>query len=380
MHLKKREMTGRMLHAPVTSAYIHIPFCVSKCKYCSFVSGSDLSKKKGYLLSLLKEIDYYYHGEPLKTLYIGGGTPSCLDADELKYIVKNFSFQNNPEITIEVNPNDIDYNYALELKNIGFNRVSIGAQSFNDDILKQIGRRHSSDEIVQSVKTFKDAGFRNVSLDFIYGLPNQSKQCFEDDIKKAVSIGVEHISLYGLKIDQGCYFYNNIPDNLPDDDVQADMYLSAHEYMKNNGYNHYEISNYAKSGYESKHNTNYWKCGEYYGFGLSSHGYLNGVRYSNTTVLEEYMNNPTIREFGKILTKHEMLEERIFLGLRLSEGIDVHSINEEFEIDFDKKYKNVLKKYINSGHILETNKGYKLSDNMQSNGFLVSNIILADFL
>ena len=289
------------------STYIHIPFCKSKCKYCSFVSTENLDKKTGYLYSLLKEIDYYYEDNHLDTLYFGGGTPSVMGLDELEKIVKKFNFNENTEVTIELNPNDITEEYANGLKSLGFNRVSIGAQSFNDEILKYIGRRHSSDEIYRSVEIIKNAGFENISLDLIYGLPNQTVKDFEKDLNNIVSTGVKHISLYGLKIDEGCYFYNNPPENIPDEDIQADMYLLAGELTSENGFNHYEISNYSKPDYESKHNSNYWRAGEYYGFGLSAHGYKDGIRYANTSDLSEYLNNPTSHEYGKFLTEKEKL-------------------------------------------------------------------------
>lgn len=361
------------------SAYIHIPFCAKKCKYCSFVSFETYEQKgKGYLYSLLKEIDYYYKGEPLKTLYIGGGTPSMLPVAELKKLISVFEYDDGCEKTIEVNPNDITTEYAQGLKSLGINRVSMGAQSFDDKILQLIGRRHQSSEVVESVRILRESGIENVSLDLIYGLPTQTVTGFERDLKKVFELGVQHISLYGLKIDEGSYFYNNIPEGLPDDDTQADMYLLANKLAKENGFEHYEISNYSQLGYESRHNTNYWRCGEYYGFGVSAHGYENGVRYSNKTNLLEYMENPVDREFGKFLTVQEQLEERIFLGFRLEDGIDVGVINNDFGIDFEAKYGDVLEKY--SDYIIKTETGYRLSNDSEKNGFLLSNVILSEFL
>lgn len=366
-------------HQP-ESAYIHIPFCKSKCKYCSFISGTDLSFKKEYLSALSTEINYYYKSEPLKTLYIGGGTPSVLNLSEIQDIIKHFNLYENAEITIELNPNDISQEYMDGLKSLGFNRISIGAQTFNNEILKNIGRRHSCGEIYNAVKTAKKSGFNNISLDLIYGLPNQNLTDFEKDLQKIIDLDIAHISLYGLKIDKGCYFYENLPENIPNDDTQADMYLMAGELTRLNGYNHYEISNYSKSGFESKHNTNYWKCGEYFGFGLSAHGFIDGIRYSNSSDIKNYINNPIEHSYEKKLSKHEMLEERIFLGLRLAEGINKSEINTEFGIDFDKKYKSVLDKYISIGYIIPVENGYRLNDNKETNGFLLSNIIMSEFI
>ena len=364
----------------VKSAYIHIPFCKSKCKYCSFVSGTDLEKKLGYFYSLLKEIDYYYNNDPLKTLYIGGGTPSVMSGQELSKIINKFCLEDGAEVTVEINPNDVNHEYMQELKTVGVNRISMGAQSFDDNILKLIGRRHSADEIYKAVEITKNSGFENISLDLIYGLPNQTVEGFRHDLEEIVSLDIKHLSLYGLKIEEGCYFYDHMPDNIPSDDIQADMYVMAGEVTGASGFEHYEISNYSKKGYNSKHNTNYWKCGSYYGFGLSAHGYVDGVRYSNTVDIDEYMDSPVEREFGKFLTKQEMLEERIFLGFRLFEGINVKEINTDFGIDFYQKYKNTLDKYLLSGHVEETENGYRLSDNKDTNGFLLSNIILSEFI
>ena len=362
------------------SVYIHIPFCKSKCNYCSFTSFVNQDKKKGYLYSLLKEIDSYNPSEFLNTLYIGGGTPSIIEPEMLYKIYNKFNFQENSERTIEVNPNDVTKSYMSELHDIGFNRISMGAQSFDDTILEQIGRRHNSHDIYSAVEIIKEAGFDNISLDLIYGLPNQSIEGFKHDLTEVINLKIPHLSLYGLKIDEGCTFYKNPPQNLPSDDIQADMYLLAGEITRENGFEHYEISNYSLKNYHSRHNTNYWNCGEYYGFGVSAHGFIDGIRYSNTSDLEKYLNNPIEHEFGKFLTNQEKLEERIFLGFRLSKGLNINDINKDFNIDFKKKYTNVIDKYCSLGYIEETPFGYKLSDTKEHNGFLVSNIILSEFL
>lgn len=358
----------------VTSAYIHIPFCLSKCRYCSFVSFDTLAKKTGYLYSLLKEIDYYYQGETLKTLYFGGGTPSLMTVDELNKILKKFNYDESTEITIEVNPDSVDKEYLKGLKEIGFNRLSIGSQTFDDKLLTDIGRRHNAQQIFDTIEFARQAGFENISVDLIYGLPNQTLDMLKNDLEIVKTLDITHVSLYGLKIDEGCYFYNHYPKNVPDDDTQADMYLEVIKTL--NEFQHYEISNFAKQGYESKHNLNYWREGEYYGFGVASHGFVDNVRYSNYRTLEQYMNNPVSHEFGKFLTEQEKLEESIFLGFRIAEGVDEQKINQKFGINFSEKYKNTLEKYLATGHIIKTGKGYRLSDE----GFLVSNLILSEFI
>jgi len=357
------------------SVYIHIPFCRSKCYYCSFVSYPKLELKKDYLKVLAWEINSVYGGEPLNTLYFGGGTPSLLEPDEFNSLIKHFNITSKTEITAELNPDDLSFGYLRALYDIGINRISIGAQSFDDEILKLINRRHDSKQIIQAVENGKNVGFENISLDFIYGLPNQSEEMFYNDLKKAVSLGVSHISLYGLSIEKGCYFDKNRPQNLSDD-IQADMYLGAVELLKNSGFEHYEISNFAKSGFESKHNLNYWNNEEYYGFGCGAHGYINGVRYGNQTKIQDYIAPLLKRNEERIETEKDKLEEEIFLGFRRMSGINIEQINSKFGIDFEEKYLKILKKYEGLKLLEKTQNGYKLTPN----GVLVSNTILAEFI
>ena len=366
------------------SAYIHIPFCKSKCNYCSFVSfaNTKISTQKAYLQTLLEEIKFFYRKETLKTVYFGGGTPSLLDCGDLKTVLDSFCVDKNTEITIEINPETVDYQKLCDLRKAGFNRLSIGVQTFNDDILKNIGRIHSGKKAEETIKNAFDSGFENISADFIYGLPNQSLQVFCEDLNTALNLGVTHISLYGLKIEEGCAFYLNKPSNIADDDLQADMYLAAIELLEKSGFDHYEISNFAKKSntrnFESKHNINYWNCGAYYGFGAAAHGYKKdgALRYANFSSLENYMADYRHRESQTILTKQQQLEESVFLGFRKGCGIDIERINQDFDIDFEKIYNRQLKKYLDSGHILKTQNGYKLSNE----GFLLSNLILSDFI
>lgn len=360
----------------VKNAYIHIPFCKSKCKYCSFVSYPTLDLKKQYLEALQKEIQHFYENEPLNTLYIGGGTPSILSIDEIAETVKNFMFEPNAEITVELNPETLTAEYFQGLRETGVNRISLGCQTFDDSILKQIGRRHSAEQVNIAVKLAQNCGFENISLDFIYGLPAQTIDGFAQDLLTAIELGVKHISLYGLKIDEGCYFYSNPPENLPDNDTQADMYLKAIEILKENNFEHYEISNFAIKGFESRHNLNYWDNNSYYGLGIAAHGYKHGVRYSNYEKFEDYFKFPHIHNSTHRVNKDEQLEEEIFLGFRKMKGIDVKRINEKFDVDFEKKYEKILKKYLETNYLIKTKNGYALSDE----GILVSNIILADFI
>lgn len=356
------------------SVYIHIPFCKSKCKYCSFVSVTSYDEDR-YIKSLLKEINFYYGGEEVKTLYFGGGTPSLLSIKNIEKIADCFNINSSAEITLEMNPGDLDFNYLKSLKNMGINRLSIGSQTFNDNILKLIGRRHNSQDIINTVRAARKADFENISLDLIYGLPSQTISDVETDLNIITSLNVEHISTYGLKIEENSYFGKYLPENLPDDDLQADMYLLINKSLENSGFSRYEISNFARRGYVSNHNLNYWNNNDYYGFGLSAHGYKAGIRYCNASDIDRYYQNPTVHELEHTVSLKEKLEEEIFLGFRKSAGINVTGINKKFSIDFNKKYEQVLEKYIPC-YIEQTNTGYRLT----TSGVLLSNIILSDFL
>lgn len=355
------------------SAYIHIPFCKSKCKYCSFVSFNRSELITGYIFALLKDISDNYKGEELKTLYFGGGTPSLVPIELLRKVINKFKLTENAEVTLELNPDDATQEYLTGLKQIGINRLSIGSQTFDDEILKLIGRRHNSAQIVEAISMAKNAGFDNISVDLIYGLPTQTLEKLSSDLEKFLELGIQHISTYGLKIEAESFWGKN-PPSVPDDDIQADMYELINQKLEQNGFFRYEVSNFAQKGFESRHNLNYWDNNEYYGFGVAAHGYLDGARYSNFTTLEEYLEKPSTHEVGHILSKEEKLEEEIFLGFRKTEGIDCERIKEKFNIDFETKYANILKKY--SDFIERTEKGFKLN----LKGILVSNIILSEFI
>ena len=360
----------------IKSAYIHIPFCRQKCHYCSFVSFPQTDLKKQYVETLKREIKHFYSNDLLNTLYFGGGTPSLMEPDEIQQIISLFNINSTTEITFELNPEQVSYKYLVSLKNIGINRLSFGCQTFDNQILKLIGRKHSATNVIEAISTAQQVGYDNMSLDFIYCLPSQTIKGFENDLKQATALNIQHISLYGLKIDNDCYFAIHKPANLPDDDMQACMYEKAIEILTNSGFEHYEISNFSKSGYYSRHNLNYWNNEQYYGFGLAAHGYTEGVRYENTTDFKKYFSNPTTHAKIHKVTTDESLEEEIFLGFRRMQGINVKKINQKFNIDFENMFSTALTKYQQSGHLEYSNGNYHLT----TKGILVSNIILADFL
>lgn len=360
----------------IKSAYIHIPFCNRKCNYCSFVSYDALNLKNIYIDALLYEIKHNYKLESLNTIYFGGGTPSILAINDFKHILNLFNYDSNTELTVEINPETVDKNYLRELYELGVNRLSIGVQVFDDEILKLIGRNHTKNDVYKVVKDAKNVGFKNISIDLIYGLPRQDMQNLKNSLLSAVELNVEHISLYGLKIEEGCHFYNNKPDFLPENDDQAEMYLLAVNLLEKEGFKHYEISNFSKECCESRHNLNYWNNDNYYGFGVAASGYEDDVRYSNQTNIEKYIQNPNLKVSKINVSDSEKLEEEIFLGFRRLDGIDVDFINQKFEIDFNEKYKDIIDKYISLNHLSKTKNGYKLT----LDGILLSNNILSEFI
>ncbi len=360
----------------VKHVYIHIPFCIRKCNYCSFVSGIDIKNKDIYLSALMNQINNTYKNERIKTLYIGGGTPSLLEAKDIKNIIQAFRLDNNAELTLEVNPETVEETKFYRIREIGINRISLGVQSFNDNILKNIGRNHTKKNILESIEIIKKCSFNNINIDLIYGLPNQNMDILKKDIEQSLNLEIQHLSTYGLKIEKNSFLGKNPPQNLPNDEQQADMYIELCSELTKNGFEHYEISNFAKNGYESKHNCAYWKNQNYYGFGLNASGYEGKKRYRNIANFQTYIDNPNLKAEETELTEEEILEEEIFLALRLKTGINIEEINKKFNIDFLNKYQSIIKKYTEL-KLLE-NKNNKL--NLTEEGFLLSNEIMSEFL
>lgn len=366
------------------SIYIHIPFCKSKCFYCNFTSFSGKeSFIAEYVDALVAEINSTLSNKPdifLESLYIGGGTPTVLSVSLINKIISAVlqycKVDFLTEITIETNPGTVDKSYYKNLKSIGFNRVSIGAQSFNDKILSSINRIHSASDIEKTVKEFNSSGFENISIDLIHGLPGQTLMDWQDTLKKAVSLDVTHISAYGLKIEDNTYFGTHSPQNLPDEDTCVEMYKTTVNTLLENNYNQYEISNYSLKGYESKHNLRYWEGGQYFAFGLSAHGYIDGIRYANTDNLELYIKNPNNNKQTHLVSDIEKLEEAVFLGLRLTKGIDLEAFNHKYNYDFYVEKRDLINRFISYGFMIMDNNCLKFT----TDGFLISNSILSEFL
>lgn len=355
----------------MNSLYIHIPFCLKKCNYCSFVSfPKDETSFERYFDAL--DLEFQHKQSKLKTLYIGGGTPSVAP---MKFYRKfDFEFDEEYEFTFEVNPKTVDSAYLQDLRTIGVNRLSIGVQSFDDDILAQIGRIHSAQDAINCVKMAQTAGFENISIDLIYGLPNQTMEIWQETLKKAMTLGVQHISTYGLKIEEGTPFGQNPPQNLPSEDICADMYIECIDFLTKNGFSHYEISNFALPGFESQHNINYWKNNPYAAIGVAAHGYQNGIRYENASDFEEYIKTPLKPLLSSALTKEDILEEGVFLGFRLKEGLDLLEFKARYGVDFEEKYCDILEKY--KEFFVRKNGRIALT----TEGFMLSNTILAEFI
>ena len=364
----------------IKSIYIHIPFCLKKCNYCNFTSfEGKISYQERYFNALFKEIEKALPSK-IFNIYIGGGTPVLASlknyAKLFDKLGKKFEILPNSEITMEANPKIQGEKYYQELRQMGVNRLSLGVQSFDDNILKILNRAHTGDEAVKAVEYAKNAGFDNISLDLMYGLPAQTLDNHVKSMEIAASLDVQHISCYGLKIEKGTPFGVKMPDNMPDEDIVLSMYFKTIETLDEKGFEQYEISNFAQNGFQSKHNLNYWKNGEYYAFGLASHGYLNGIRYSHGHNLKEYLENPLKFESEQKLTQSEILEEEIFLGLRLKSGLEIQAVNEKFQIDFLSKYKKILDKY-QKFEMLKIENGRVF---LTLEGFIQSNEIMSEFL
>lgn len=329
------------------SVYIHIPFCSSICSYCDFCKMlyiEDWADK--YLDALKEEILSIYEGEEILSIYIGGGTPSVLNKEQLIKlfdIINIFKYDKNKEFTFEVNVNDINEDLLSLLKNKGVNRLSIGIESFNKYKLKFLNRKHNKKDIVKAIKKIKEFGFDNFNIDLIYALPIETFNILKNDVKKILDLKPTHISTYSLIIEENTALkINNVKPI--DEDLDYKMYKYICKKLKRRGYIHYEVSNFALLGFESIHNLNYWNNKEYYGFGLGAHGYISSVRYENTRSLNKYLN----KEFKKneiFISKKDDMENEVMLGLRKREGINIREFYDKFHVNIQEVFnlKDVIK-------------------------------------
>ncbi|MCW3785166.1 radical SAM family heme chaperone HemW [Plebeiibacterium sediminum] len=335
--------------------YLHIPFCIRKCGYCDFYSITDLSLKDKFVDSLISEISSRkseFNEEQISTIYFGGGTPSLLTKQNLISILDTI-YQYIPkksvnELTIEVNPDDITPEFLEELIEIGFNRISIGTQSFNDDILKMMNRRHDAKQAMKTVQLAQKKGFKNISIDLIYGVPDMSLTDWESSLNIAVSMNVQHISAYHLTFEKGTPFYSKLKKGelkeISDSD-SVDQYQKLLEILNRSGFNDYEISNFAQNGCESQHNSGYWSGKNYFGFGPGAHSYKNNIRRWNISNLLKYIKNVgSYKSYfsNETLSEEDRFNELIMLGLRTRKGVDMNFLNDNFNSEiwnfFKKEY------------------------------------------
>jgi oxygen-independent coproporphyrinogen-3 oxidase len=369
--------------------YIHIPFCDTKCIYCDFYSITSHSRKDEYLPSLKKEIQNQsalVKDKSFDTIFFGGGTPSLLSYAEFNSIFdslySNYNISEHSEITIEANPGTIDQRKFKEFKRLPINRISFGVQSFIDSDLKFLTRIHSSSQAIETIKTAQDSGFENINLDLIFALPNQSLENWKYNLEMAISLTTKHISAYSLIFEEGTFLNMLLHKNRvrkADIDLEQEMYEFTMDYLAGKGFGQYEISNYAKEGYQCRHNLKYWEYDDYLSFGPSASSFLNNKRWTNTRDINRYIdlvnNNQIAADFSEEIDKETSITEYIFLGLR-SKGIDIKKYNRKYNESFKDKYKDTLEILLKSGfgemnnsHFKMTRKGYALCDEIVATYF-----------
>lgn len=358
------------------SVYIHIPFCDSICSYCDFckfLKNDEWIYK--YLESLEKEIKSKYNSEIVETLYIGGGTPSCLNILQLNKlfdIIKIFNKSKNLEFTVECNIENITKEKLELLYKNGVNRLSIGIQTFNKKYLEYLNRNHTKEEVIEKIRLAKKIGFNNINVDLIYGLKDETIDDLVYDIDKILELDINHISTYSLIIEPHTKLYINNEKNI-EEDLDYDMYNIIIKILESNGYKHYEVSNFAKDGYESKHNLTYWNNAEYYGFGMGASGYINNIRYDNTRSINEYFKGNYVLNSHK-LDINETIENEFILGFRKIDGINKEEFYKKYKIDI--KSIDVVNKLLKENKLIENKKNIYINPEY----IYISNDILIQFL
>ncbi|MDR1018098.1 MAG: radical SAM family heme chaperone HemW [Lachnospiraceae bacterium] len=365
--------------------YIHIPFCIRKCNYCDFTSiVSDETIKERYVEKLIKSIENFnsdVSSYSVSTIFIGGGTPSILKPEFISKILKaiysKFIFVEKPEITIEANPGTLNREKLKIYRRSGINRLSIGLQSADDEELSILGRIHSYEDFLQSFNLAREAGFNNINIDLMSAIPNQTIKSYRNTLRKVVELNPEHISAYSLIIEEGTPFFKNIElfekYPLPSEEDEREMYYLTREFLSKNGYFRYEISNYAKEGYECKHNLGYWSMTPYLGFGVSASSYFEGARFKvdkNFQIIEE--EKPSIKS---------NIEEFMFLGLRKTKGVSSKDFRNMFNQELEFYYKDNIDKLMKEGLLekeIVSMDEYLLS--LTDKGIDVSNVVLSEFL
>ncbi len=373
--------------------YIHVPFCLRKCSYCDFYSlplpGQEVLEQ--YSNSLIKELQArapYWQNHYFSTVYLGGGTPSLLDPAQIEKILKavfsNYNITINPEISMEANPATLNLLSLQELLTAGINRISLGVQSFQEDELQLLGRIHGVREVEDTVLALDKSGFKNYNLDLIYGIPGQSLQDWIYNLRMAVQCHPQHISTYLLQLDPGTPLAQKIQlGNLPggNDDLEANMYDSTINYLSAAGYQHYEISNFAKPEYECRHNLIYWQAHEYLGLGCGAVSYRDGRRTINKPDLNAYLTRIQIgqdceSELLEAMSSREKLTDAVILGLRMIEGIKPSYLSQRFGIDFNQEYHAIIEKLVEDGLLIMVKDRVCLS----RQGYFLSNQVFCQFI
>ena len=371
--------------------YVHIPFCVRKCEYCDFLSWSaGEEEREQYVNALLSEIESYrdfVKGYRVSTIFVGGGTPSVLRPKQMERILQKIyeekKKKKRPEITIEVNPGTVDEEKLQCYKANGVNRLSMGLQSVKDEKLRLLGRIHTYQEFAESYELARKVGFDNLSIDLISSVPGQTLQEWKEELETAAAQNPEHISVYQLIIEEGTPFYEKYaehPELLPDEETSREIYLWTGRFLKEAGYEQYEISNYAKPGKESRHNLKYWERGDYLGLGLGAASMVRNIRMSNTKDMKTYLERcdkpKTMREDVQFLEEPRQMEEFMFLGLRKTRGVSKKEFRRIFGREMDMVYEKALHKCLENGMLLEHKDRIFLSEE----GTLLSNMVLSEFL
>lgn len=360
--------------------YVHIPFCIRKCLYCDFVSFVRTDDvKKAYVDRLIDEIRNAPNEETVDSVFFGGGTPSLLDADLTEQIMsaikEHFTLTEDFECTIEMNPGTVSKEKLEAYLQMGFNRLSIGLQSCNDDELRILGRVHTYEEFEQAFLLARQSGFHNINIDLMSAIPNQTVASYQTSLHKVMQLRPEHISAYSLIIEEGTPFAE-MELQLPDEDEEREMYYETKRILAKAGYERYEISNYALPGYECRHNTRYWTGESYLGFGISAASFYNNKRVTNASSLEEYIASGAGHEEEIMLTKEDKMSEFFILGLRMSEGVTEEKFLHLFGVTAEEVFGEVIEKHLSNG-LLIRKKG-KLC--LTEKGTDVSNYVLCDFV
>ena len=364
--------------------YVHIPFCVKKCNYCDFCSFSGLAVdiKKSYVDRLCSEILSYKKREvTIDTIFFGGGTPTLLSKEDMRKIVgairESFTVISDAEITMEANPGTTSRDALCGFIECGVNRFSIGLQTIHEKELKKLGRIHDYKDFVKTYSEMRSLGINNINVDIMYGIPYQTMESFEETLRTVLDLEPEHLSVYGLILEEGTPFFDCSSElSLPLEDTECDMYELACGLLSQRGYNHYEISNYAKPGCESRHNKKYWNSKEFIGVGLSAYSYLDGKRFGNTKNLQKYLDGSGISEYCDTIDLESEKYEYAMLALRLSEGISFKEYTKLFSEDFLSGREDVISELSRGGYISVFPDRLSLTEK----GFYVSNYIITELL